>query len=114
MLRCLARSTVPLLPSDLSEQIHASTARIAVVLNRLEKKGYVSRAIDATDRRRILVTMTEEGREYVETVRAHLCENMKSLLEELGEQDAQEYLRITKRILRITQNGVKTEPHSDQ
>lgn len=114
VLRCLARSTVPLLPSDLSEQIHASTARIAVVLNRLEKKGYVSRAIDATDRRRILVTMTEEGREYVETVRAQLCENMKRLLEELGEQDAREYLRITKRILWITQAGVKKGAHSGQ
>lgn len=39
VLRCLARSKAPLLPSDLSEQSHASTARIAVVLNTLEKRG---------------------------------------------------------------------------
>ncbi len=112
VLRCLARSPAPLLPSDLSEQIHASTARIAVVLNRLERKGFVSRAIDTADRRRILVTLTEAGREYTETVRAQLCENMKCLLEELGEQDAQEYLRITKRILRITQSSVNKARHS--
>ena len=101
--RGLARSKAPLLPSDLSEQSHASTARIAVVLNTLEKKGLISRAIDPTDRRRILVSLTNVGQEYVAVVRTQLREDMKHLLEELGEQDAREYLRITKRILQISQ-----------
>lgn len=103
VLRCLARSKAPLLPSDLSEQSHASTARIAVVLNTLEKKGLISRAIDPTDRRRILVSLTNVGQEYVAVVRTQLREDMKHLLEELGEQDAREYQRITKRILQISQ-----------
>ena len=103
VLRCLARSKAPLLPSDLSEQSHASTARIAVVLNTLEKKGLISRATDPTDRRRILVSLTNVGQEYVAVVRTQLREDMKHLLEELGEQDAREYLRITKRILQISQ-----------
>ena len=103
VLRCLARSKAPLLPSDLSEQSHASTARIAVVLNTLEKKGLISRAIDPTDRRSILVSLTNVGQEYVAVVRTQLREDMKHLLEELGEQDAREYLRITKRILQISQ-----------
>ena len=103
VLRCLARSKAPLLPSDLSEQSHASTARIAVVLNTLEKKGLISRAIDPTDRRRILVSVTNVGQEYVAVVRTQLRKDMKHLLEELGEQDAREYLRITKRILQISQ-----------
>ena len=103
VLRCLARSKAPLLPRDLSEQRHASTARIAVVLNTLEKKGLISRAIDPTDRRRILVSLTNVGQEYVAVVRTQLREDMKHLLEELGEQDAREYLRITKRILQISQ-----------
>ena len=43
------------------------------------------------------------GQEYVAVVRTQLREDMKHLLEELGEQDAREYLRITKRILQISQ-----------
>lgn len=112
VLRCLARSKVPLLPSDLSEQTHASTARIAVVLNVLEKKGLISRTIDPADRRRILVSLTETGQAYAASVRAQLCEKMKCLLEELGEQDAREYLRITKRILEIAQAGIKAGSRS--
>ncbi len=56
VLRCLARSEKPLLPSDLSSLAQSSTARIAVVLNTLEKKGYITRAIDPSDRRRVLVS----------------------------------------------------------
>ena len=112
VLRCLARSKTPLLPSDLSEQIHTSTARIAVVLNALEKKGMITRTIDLADRRRILVSLTDAGKAHTAEIRIQLQENMKHLLEELGEQDAREYLRITKRMLQISQsdatNGIHT------
>ena len=100
VLRCLARSEKPLLPSDLSNLAQSSTARIAVVLNTLEKKGYITRAIDPSDRRRVLVSLTPAGTEYIQGVRRQLRQRMCVLL---GEADAEEYLRITERILSITQ-----------
>lgn len=102
VLRCLLRSTTPLMPSDLSAMTQSSTARIAVVLNTLEKKGYVTRAIDQADRRRVLVTITPAGTAYIRGVREQARDRMRQLLEELGEADAAEYLRITERILTIT------------
>ena len=104
VLRCLARSPKPLLPSDLSAMMQSSTARIAVVLNTLEKKGYITRAIDPADRRRVLVSLTSVGAEYVRSIRQQLRQRMQRLLAELGEADAEEYLRITERILSITQH----------
>ena len=104
VLRCLARSPKPLLPRDLSAMTQSSTARIAVVLNTLEKKGYITRAIDPADRRRVLVSLTSVGAEYVRSIRQQLRQRMQRLLAELGEADAEEYLRITERILSITQH----------
>lgn len=104
VLRCLARSPKPLLPSDLSTMTQSSTARIAVVLNTLEKKGYITRAIDPADRRRVLVSLTSVGAEYVRSIRQQLRQRMQRLLAELGEAGAEEYLRITERILSITQH----------
>lgn len=104
VLRCLARSPKPLLPSDLSAMTQSGTARIAVVLNTLEKKGYITRAIDPADRRRVLVSLTSVGAEYVRSIRQQLRQRMQRLLAELGEADAEEYLRITERILSITQH----------
>ena len=108
VLRCLARSAKPLLPSDLSSLAQSSTARIAVVLNTLEKKGYITRAIDPSDRRRVLVSLTPAGAEYIQGVRRQLRQRMRVLLEELGEADAKEYLRITERMLSITQRMAQT------
>ena len=104
VLRCLARSPKPLLPSDLIAMTQSSTARIAVVLNTLEKKGYITRAIDPADRRRVLVSLTSVGAEYVRSIRQQMRQRMRRLLVELGEADAEEYLRITERILSITQH----------
>ena len=77
VLRCLARSAKPLLPSDLSSLAQSSTARIAVVLNTLEKKGYITRAIDPSDRRRVLVSLTPAGAEYIQGVRRQLRQRMR-------------------------------------
>lgn len=102
VLHCLAGADSPLLPSDLSALAQSSTARIAVVLNTLEKKGYITRAIDPSDRRRVLVSLTSSGAEYIQGVRQQLRQRMCALLEELGKEDAEEYLRITERMLSIS------------
>ena len=70
----------------------------------MEKKGYIRRAIDPGERGRVLVSLTSVGAEYVRSIRQQLRQRMQRLLAELGEADAEEYLRITERILSITQH----------
>ncbi|MDP3448338.1 MAG: helix-turn-helix domain-containing protein, partial [Eubacteriales bacterium] len=50
------------IPSEISNEMGISTARIAAALNNLENKGLVTRRIDERDRRRILVELTAAGR----------------------------------------------------
>ena len=85
----------PVLPGEISSEMGISSARIAATLNSLERKGLVTRRIDSSDRRRILVELTELG---VESARAHgreLLENTTQLLSALSEEDAKELVRIT-------------------
>lgn len=86
------------LPSEISNFMGISTARIAVALNSLERKGLITRRIDTSDRRRILVNLTEEGRAYAKEQQQEMLENIAKLITMLGEQDAREYVRITGRI----------------
>lgn len=46
----------------LAEASHLTTGAITAVVDRLEKKGYVRRARDKEDRRRVLVELTEKAR----------------------------------------------------
>ncbi|MCI1219793.1 MAG: MarR family transcriptional regulator [Bifidobacterium sp.] len=50
-------------PSQLASALRSSSGRISAVLASLEKKGFVTREVDAKDRRNILVSITEAGLE---------------------------------------------------
>lgn len=89
-------------PTELSTAMNASTARVAMALKTLESKGLVKRDTDQSDRRKIKVTITEQGSEFVKQHRAVMHARMEKILQELGEADAKEYIRITGRIVDIS------------
>lgn len=103
-LQYIYRHGADVLPSAISDEVDISTARIAATLNGLESKGLITRQIDTSDRRRILVNLTESGRELAESVGREMLSDMSKMFSILGEKDAKEYLRITGRILEIMQN----------
>ena len=86
------------LPSEISGEMSISTARIAAVLNSLEAKGLITRRIDAGDRRKILVSLTEAGRGQAEKCENILTSRAENILRWLGERDAAELLRIMERL----------------
>ena len=85
-------------PSEISNELGISTARIAATLNGLEAKGLLTRRIDELDRRRILVELTQEGRQRDAAHTKHMLGVMVRMLEDLGEADAIEFLRILKKL----------------
>ena len=89
------------LPGQMSEAMGTSTARIAAAVNSMERKGWVIRRKDMDDHRKTNVYITPKGAEYAKSCRESILESLKKLLLELGEQDAAEYLRITKRVASI-------------
>ena len=101
VLGCLAHQEGSMLPSEISGIMNISTARIAATLNGLERKGLITRRIDVSDRRRILVDLTPEGKAFAEEQRQKMLENTARLLSMLGEHDAREYIRITGRMAEL-------------
>ncbi len=91
----------PQLPGQISAGLEMSSARVAAVLNRLEEKGWVERQIHPKDRRKIWVRLTGQGRTELEDSRREVHEYIGGVLRILGERDAREYLRITKRMTAI-------------
>ena len=85
-------------PSDLSIAMGVSTARVAVALNDLEKKELIKRKIDTNDRRKIIVSLTDKGSDATKAIMQMFIERFSFILEKLGEKDAKEYIRITKKL----------------
>jgi DNA-binding MarR family transcriptional regulator len=49
--------------SDIAKAVSLSLATVTTILNRLERNGIVNRARSSVDRRRVIVTLTEEGQD---------------------------------------------------
>ena len=104
ILRYLYTKEAPASPSELSEALCSSTARISAALRTLEKKGHIHREIDTTNRRFILVTITEEGRERIRANIQRMQNHLIQVLTEMGEKDAREFVRLSMRFFEIAQS----------
>ena len=87
------------LSGDLSRDLGITTGRTAIALKNLEKKGLVSRSISETDRRCVVVHITEQGHAAAQEFRRHALETLAATLSRLGEEDARTYVRLIKKIL---------------
>ena len=94
VLHYIASHEGDVLPGKIACEMGVSSARIATALNSLEKKGLITRQIDRIDRRKILVGITQKGKESAEKQRQTVLGIIAKTLELLGERDAREYVRI--------------------
>lgn len=98
VMKYIAHHSGKVIPSEISNEMGISTARIAAALNNLEAKGLVTRRIDASDRRRILVELTSEGQAHIAQHEKIVLDTIAGTLKNIGEEDTVELLRILKKI----------------
>lgn len=103
ILQYIASNESQMIPSEISDIMSISSARIATILNSLENKKYITRQIDVADRRRIIIGLTAEGREQAVKFRQMLLSAIEKMLSSLGEHDAKEYIRITGKMAELAQ-----------
>ena len=99
----LASSETEVHPKDISRTLSLTSARIAAILNSLEKQGYLTRNPDPSDSRQLIIRLTEAGREVALEHRGDMIKRMAFMLEALGEEDAKNYVRIQKKLVTIGQ-----------
>lgn len=86
--RCLRvfRGEKQLPIKTLIERIQLSGSRLTRILDSLEKKGYLVRAIDPTDRRGITATLSKKGIELSEVLEQNYLHIHKEILAEIPKQ----------------------------
>ncbi len=89
--------------SDLHTRLHVSKPAISQILNSLEKKGYLCRAIDKTDRRRIQVKLTDMGQDVTKQMREHIERTFNAIIERVGEEDVETMIRLMNRFAEVSE-----------
>ena len=101
VLQYIALKGGAVLPGDISLEMKVSSARVAAALNSLENKGLLTREIDKNDRRKVIVEITAEGRNFTEKHRNNIIYGATKFLNLLGENDAKEFVRIMGRVTEV-------------
>jgi DNA-binding MarR family transcriptional regulator len=83
----------PLSPTTISERLLVTTASVTSLLDTLERRGLVARLRDPDDRRKLLVSLTEEGQQIIDQLLPEVVALQTAVMARLGEAERQRLLR---------------------
>lgn len=91
-LHMLAMASTPLTPGRMSDVLGVSPGRVSAILDRLEKKGMVVRETDPSNRRNVLVSITDAGREADQKAFEEMHDRFVLVFEHMGEEHTRQFI----------------------
>lgn len=92
----LKRNPEGLTPGELSKLMQVGTGRIGNALKSMEGKGFILRQNDSEDKRKTVVTLTEEGLTVINSLQKKFDSKMKCVIEKMGQEKFEQYLALSK------------------
>ena len=101
----------PVAIGTLARSIHLSQATLTGIVSRLERRGLVTRARSGSDRRAVVVSLTDAGRELQETAPSLLQDRFRNELLRLHEWEQNLLLASLQRIASMMDaEGIDASP----
>ena len=94
LLYMLQNPKVEVSPSALSEKLHMTRPRVTAIINTLKKKSYVETEQNEEDRRRLIVRITEEGRNFIVDKQKNAMAYFQIFIDSVGEKNTKDLIRI--------------------
>jgi DNA-binding MarR family transcriptional regulator len=98
VLSILADSDLPLPPHTIAERLITSRATVTGLIDSLERRRYVQRRPHLSDRRMLLVELTDTGRQVANAFRPIVHQQQKAWLGALSEQEQQQLIDTLQRL----------------
>ena len=98
VLRLLYLADQPVTAGTISEKLHVSTARVAVLLKKLVAKGLVTKGRDPVDARVTVVALTPLGAQTVQDLADHMHQQVGLLIDQIGEARLLDFIRTAQAV----------------
>jgi len=98
VLGILADLGEPLPPNKIAERLIISRASVTGLIDSLERRGYVRRTPHATDRRMLLIELTDAGRQVAHDFRVLVHQHQKDWMAMFTEQEQNQLIDAFHRI----------------
>ncbi|MCC8097415.1 MAG: transcriptional regulator [Eubacterium sp.] len=84
---------------ELQDILDIKSGSLSELVSKLAAKGYIKRERDHKDRRRIILTVTEDGREYLKGLEDELIRQEDILFSALSESEKEKLYNMLERLL---------------
>lgn len=84
----------PLAPTAIAERLIVTTASVTSLLDTLERRGLVERQPDPTDRRRLLIVITQDGKAIVDQFLPEVVALQTAALATLTEAQRRQLIKL--------------------
>jgi DNA-binding MarR family transcriptional regulator len=75
-LLCCLKEGKPRSANELCEYIRLSGSRVSRIINSMESKGFILREMGTTDKRQMIFTLTDSGRQKIEAMKNYPIDMM--------------------------------------
>lgn len=103
VMRLLYMEKEPITAGAISEQLGISTARVAVLLKKLEAKGTITRLRDPSDARKTLVQLTDDGTAWIQKTWKEIRAQMGKVIDTVGEERLLDFFEVAREIQKVMQ-----------
>lgn len=101
VIKYLSKVDAPVRSGEISDHLGVSTARMAVLLNKMSDKGLITRETDASDARVTNVRLSELGEKQAQKMRQNAYVLAERAVDKVGIQRLMEFCAISKEICEL-------------
>lgn len=99
--------------TELVEYINSPMSTATGIVDRLVKSGYIERDRSETDRRIVVLTLTDSGSQIIKDFKNTISKYLEVILGSLSEEEKQSLLKIVSKIMNTLQSEMTKEIHAD-
>ncbi|MCD8089269.1 MAG: transcriptional regulator [Clostridiales bacterium] len=93
-------SNVSMSQREIQDILDIKSGSLSELVSKLETKGYIKKERDENDRRKIILTVTRAGEEYLDTLEKELTRQEDILFCSLSEEEKEEFYKILEKLLK--------------
>ena len=89
---------------DMQSKLHITKSAISQMMSSLEKKGYIEREIDKSDRRKILSTLTPTGENVLKGAKKHADQRLETIISRFGKENTKQLIVLLNKLSDIAED----------
>jgi len=91
--------------SSISEAMNISRARVGILLNKIETKGYITKEASDKDARIEVINLTNKGLDRCKEIKAEIMRYISTIIEKVGYDELNHFLDTACKIKNILEEG---------